>query len=641
MANKPFVSQDGYSIGDTPVNIILANGDITTTRITLSNDATSTSGAVVLTGDPNPISGNVGVLQIGPPLGFNDTDIVVSMSHSANGYTQVILQNPDPGTLASTDFVVNNDRSTGAGIYGDFGINSSNFAGGGSFGIADGVYLLASNATMSVGTLTEHPLNLATNNVTRMTVASISGNITVTGNLAVGNLDMTAKANLGAVGNVAITGGSANYTLETNGSGVLSWVAPVTASSLSGTTLNSSIVTSSLTTVGTLGSLTVTGNISSGNANLGNLAKANFFQGDGGLLSNITGSSGAFIANGTSNVTIATSGGNVTTSVGASANVLVITTTGANITGTANVSGNANVGNLGTGGLIVATGNVSGGNLTTGGQVVATGNITGGNLIGPHANGNSNVNIATANGNITLSAVGNANIMTVTGTGANIAGTLSVSGTTNLGSVGNVTITGGSNGYVLSTDGAGNLSWAAQTSSNIVLNTFTGNGVQTVFTLTDPPTSEDYTIINIDGVSQLHSAYTVANANVTLSSAPANGAAIEVMTFNLGAGGGAGGGSSGYTYVEATGNTAASVNTKYIVNTNTANLTITLPSTPSFGDEVGIIDGTGNASVHAITVGRNGGNIQGVASNMTVTTDRSAFTLVYYNASQGWILTDV
>ena len=93
--------------------------------------------------------------------------------------------------------------------------------------------------------------------------------------------------------------------------------------------------------------------------------------------------------------------------------------------------------------------------------------------------------------------------------------------------------------------------------------------------------------------------------------------------------------------VEATGNTSASVNTNYIVNTNSANLTITLPSSPAFGDEVGIIDGTGNASVHAITVGRNGGNIQGSASDMTVTTDRSAFTLVYYNVSQGWILTNI
>jgi hypothetical protein len=313
---------------------------------------------------------------------------------------------------------------------------------------------------------------------------------------------------------------------------------------------------------------------------------------------------------------------------------------GSNVSITANLSVTG-VSNLGAPGNVKISGGTNGYVLSTDGSSnlswIAQASGGASNI----SNGNSNVNIATANGNITFSAVGNANIMTVTGTGANISGTLNVSGTTNLGNVGNVIITGGSNGYVLSTDGAGNLSWAAQTSSNIVIDTFTGNGVQTVFTLTNSPTSEDYTIINIDGVSQLHSAYTVANANVTLSSAPASGAAIEVMTFNLGSGAGGSNASSGYTYVEATGNTTAVANTKYIVNTNTANLTITLPSTPSFGDEVGIIDGTGNASVHAITVSRNGSNIQGAASSMTVTTNRSAFTLVYYNASQGWVLTNV
>ena len=295
--------------------------------------------------------------------------------------------------------------------------------------------------------------------------------------------------------------------------------------------------------------------------------------------------------------------------------------------------------NLGDVGNVKITGGTNGYVLQTDG----TGNLSWasqGGSIASISNGTSNVNIPTVNGNINFSSAGNANVAVITGTGVNVSGTLNIVGQTNLGAVGNVVITGGANGYVLSTDGAGTLSWVSSTGSNIVLDTFTGNGVQTVFTLTNPPTSEDYTIINIDGVSQLHSAYTVANANVTLSSAPANGAAIEVMTFNLGSGAG-GNASSGYTYVEATGNTNAAANTKYIVNTNTANLTITLPSSPSFGDEVGIIDGTGNASVHAITVSRNGGNIQGAASNMTVTTDRSAFTLVYYNASQGWVLTNV
>jgi len=93
--------------------------------------------------------------------------------------------------------------------------------------------------------------------------------------------------------------------------------------------------------------------------------------------------------------------------------------TGSLAANTINVSGNANVGNLGTVGLITATGN-----------------ITGGNLIGIHANGNSNVNIPAANGNVNISAVGNANIVVVTGTGANITGTLNISGNTTFSGVG-------------------------------------------------------------------------------------------------------------------------------------------------------------------------------------------------------------
>ena len=310
--------------------------------------------------------------------------------------------------------------------------------------------------------------------------------------------------------------------------------------------------------------------------------------------------------------------------------------------GNISVTNSANLGDVGN---VKITGGTNGYVLQTDG----TGNLSWasqGGSISSISNGNSNVNIATANGNITFSAVGNANVMTITGTGANISGTANITGNVslsganvNLGAVGNLHIAGGANGYILSTDGSGNLSWilASTAGSNIVIDTFAGNGVQTVFTLTNAPTSENYTIINVDGVSQLHSAYTVSGANVTLSSAPASGAAIEVMTFNLGSGGGSG----GYTYVDVTANTSATANTKYIVNTDTSNITITLPSSPSLGTEVGIIDGTGNASVHAITVGRNGGNIQGTASDMTVTTNRSAFTLVYYNAAQGWILTNV
>ncbi len=46
----------------------------------------------------------------------------------------------------------------------------------------------------------------------------------ITANVVVANLSVPATANLGAVGNIIITGGSANYVLSTDGSGNLSWV---------------------------------------------------------------------------------------------------------------------------------------------------------------------------------------------------------------------------------------------------------------------------------------------------------------------------------------------------------------------------------------------------------------------------------
>lgn len=59
---------------------------------------------------------------------------------------------------------------------------------------------------------------------------------------------------------------------------------------------------------------------------------------------------------------------------------------------------------------------------------------------------------------------GNSNF-TFNKTTSNVAltGNLNVVGITSLGAVGNVRITGGTNGYVLQTDGTGNLNWTAQT----------------------------------------------------------------------------------------------------------------------------------------------------------------------------------
>ena len=96
----------------------------------------------------------------------------------------------------------------------------------------------------------------------------------------------------------------------------------------------------------------------------------------------------------------------------------------------------------------------------------------------------------------------------------------------------------------------------------------------------------------------------------------------------------------GTTYTAISGNTTAVAGNGYIVDTGSA-VTVTLPSSASIGDTVAVIDGTGTAATNNITIGRNSHKIQGDAADMTVSLNRAAFELVYYNATHGWLLTKV
>jgi hypothetical protein len=87
-------------------------------------------------------------------------------------------------------------------------------------------------------------------------------------------------------------------------------------------------------------------------------------------------------------------------------------------------------------------------------------------------------------------------------------------------------------------------------------------------------------------------------------------------------------------------NTTLSANTKYVIDTTSSAITVTLPSSPSFGDEVRIIDGDGNASTNNITL-TSSDNIQGAAGNILISADRAAFAIVYYNQANGWLLTEI
>ena len=76
----------------------------------------------------------------------------------------------------------------------------------------------------------------------------------------------------------------------------------------------------------------------------------------------------------------------------------------------------------------------------------------------------------------------------------------------------------------------------------------------------------------------------------------------------------------------------------YFVDTSSSAFTMTLPSSAARGDEVHIIDYAATFDTNNCTVGRNSHKIQGASSDLTVATERAAFTLVYVDATQGWLL---
>ena len=75
----------------------------------------------------------------------------------------------------------------------------------------------------------------------------------------------------------------------------------------------------------------------------------------------------------------------------------------------------------------------------------------------------------------------------------------------------------------------------------------------------------------------------------------------------------------------------------YFVDTTSTAITVTLPSSPSTGDEVSIIDYGLNAATNNITI-TSSDNIEGAADDLTLSTDKVSKTLVYSDATKGWLV---
>ena len=74
----------------------------------------------------------------------------------------------------------------------------------------------------------------------------------------------------------------------------------------------------------------------------------------------------------------------------------------------------------------------------------------------------------------------------------------------------------------------------------------------------------------------------------------------------------------------------------YFVNTTSAAITVTLPSSPSSGDEVNLVDYAGTADTNNITI-TSSNNINGAADDVVINYERGGVSMVYVDATQGWI----
>lgn len=249
-------------------------------------------------------------------------------------------------------------------------------------------------------------------------------NITSLGNLT--SLTVIGNSNLGNAGNVKILGGNANYVLSTDGTGNLSWVVQASSNVTPPGGSNTQIQFNDNGVFGGDNTLTWNKNTNylfvGGAANFSGLITAPTFY------SNTATGTAPFTVNSTTPVA----------NLGVATAATVRNASQPNITSVGTLTALTVSGNINTSNLSV-TNTFNAGNITTPGTIGTTNlNVTG------LANFSSNAYIHTG---AQLFVKGNINAAN----SANI----------NLGNVANLHISGGINGYVLSTDGAGNLSWAA------------------------------------------------------------------------------------------------------------------------------------------------------------------------------------
>ena len=140
---------------------------------------------------------NRGPLAIGGNLNHYDSGVVASFQGNEATYLYTSLQNSNTGNTAYASYAVNDGSHT---YYGELGINSGtyDYAAAGypnnAFSKPYATFIQSTGANLAIGTYDNNGIsflvNGQTNTADAMTIAN-TGNVTVTGNLAVGSIAST------------------------------------------------------------------------------------------------------------------------------------------------------------------------------------------------------------------------------------------------------------------------------------------------------------------------------------------------------------------------------------------------------------------------------------------------------------------
>jgi hypothetical protein len=462
MAIKPLNSVAGFSVGEVPANIILGNGDITAKNATFSGNlliSNANASWGILTDKLYYSNGTPWDLQeaagSNTQIQFNNQNNFGANANFTYDYVTSVL------TLVGTANVVAlKTTDIFSGPTNNLYLNANGFI---TSYFANGAVVFPGNVT-TTGNLAVGNANLG--NLVTANYINVSSNIT-TNNLTT-NLEFQANTanfdgnvvmdNWLTVANTANVGNlRTDNILYANGTPWDLQQAAGSNTQIQYNLGNNFAASANFTYDDATQQFTVLGNGQFNNANLGNLAIANFIN----VASNIV------TSNLSVNLELAGNTANFSGNV-----ILPNLTVNTNLSGNvANFSGNltslnSNLGNLATANYVNVSQQVNGnvanfsgnltslnanlGNLATANYInVANdlsvlGNISAANLVGPLANGNSNVKIY-SNANVEISVGGTANVATFTSTEFLVVGDIK-STTGNMLANGNVTANGFLNG---------------------------------------------------------------------------------------------------------------------------------------------------------------------------------------------------